>query len=76
MEEAHESREQVIQAFKGDRFVMNEIAPTKDPRLVDEGVVHMVRLAKASAPVLTAEQRATAAAKLQEMAARVSTRGK
>jgi Spy/CpxP family protein refolding chaperone len=68
--EARDSRQHVLEAFKGDRFVMNEVAPTRDPRIVDQGVEGMVRMAKASAPVLTAEQRATASAKLQEMAAR------
>jgi Spy/CpxP family protein refolding chaperone len=66
--EARTERERVIEAFKGDRFVMNEIAAPKDPRLINEEAARMVRLAKAAAPVLTAEQRATAAAKLQQMA--------
>jgi Spy/CpxP family protein refolding chaperone len=67
--EARTERQRVLDAFKGDRFVMNEIAPARDPRLIDEEAGRMVRLAKAVAPVLTAEQRATAAAKLQQMAA-------
>jgi Spy/CpxP family protein refolding chaperone len=67
--EARTERQRVLDAFKGDRFVMNEIAPARDPRLIDEEAGRMVRLAKAAAPVLTAEQRATAAAKLQQMAA-------
>jgi Spy/CpxP family protein refolding chaperone len=68
--EARTERQRVLDAFKGDRFVMNEIAPARDPRLIDEEAGRLVRLAKAAAPVLTAEQRATAAAKLQQMAAR------
>jgi Spy/CpxP family protein refolding chaperone len=67
--EARTERQRVLDAFKGDRFVMNEIAPARDPRLIDEEPGRMVRLAKAAAPVLTADQRATAAAKLQQMAA-------
>jgi Spy/CpxP family protein refolding chaperone len=67
--EARVERQRVVEAFKGDRFVMSEIAPPADPRLIDEEAGRMVRLAKAAAPVLTADQRATAAAKLQQMAA-------
>jgi Spy/CpxP family protein refolding chaperone len=70
--EARESRQHVLEAFKGDRFVMNEVAPQKDPRVIEQGIEHIVRIAKASAPVLTAEQRATAAAKLQKMATRAA----
>jgi Spy/CpxP family protein refolding chaperone len=69
-QEARESHTRVLEAFKGNRFVMNEIAPARDPRLVDQGVERMVRMAKASAPVLTQDQRVTAAAKLRTMAAR------
>jgi Spy/CpxP family protein refolding chaperone len=73
-QEARESREHVLEAFKGDRFVMNEVAPAKDPRLIDQGVERIVRMAKASAPVLTAEQRTAAAAKLQEMASHANAK--
>jgi Spy/CpxP family protein refolding chaperone len=72
--EARETRQRVLEAFKGDRFVMNEIAAPRDPRVVDERVESMVRLAKASAPVLTAEQRAMASAKLQQMAAHMTAK--
>ena len=68
-QEARESRQHVLEAFKADRFVMNEVTPQKDPRIIDQGVERIVRVAKASAPVLTPEQRAAAAAKLQKMAA-------
>ncbi|HEY2517581.1 MAG TPA: Spy/CpxP family protein refolding chaperone [Polyangiaceae bacterium] len=67
--EAMESHRRVLEAFKGDRFVMNEVAPSRDPRLVDAETMRMVRFAKASAPVLTAEQRAEAAARLTARAA-------
>lgn len=63
-----ESHRRVMEAFKNDRFVMNEIAPPKDPRVIDAEVGRMVTFAKAAAPVLSAEQRATASAKLREMA--------
>ncbi|MGO8998650.1 MAG: hypothetical protein ACLQVI_35455 [Polyangiaceae bacterium] len=66
--EARESQRHVLEAFKGDRFVMNEVAPQRDPRIVDQGVEGIVRIAKASAPVLTPEQRTAAAAKLQQIA--------
>jgi Spy/CpxP family protein refolding chaperone len=68
--EAREARQRVLEAFKGDRFVMREVAAPRDPRVIEQGVERIVRVAKASAPVLTAEQRATAAAKLQQMATR------
>jgi Spy/CpxP family protein refolding chaperone len=68
--EAREARQHVLEAFQGDRFLMSEVAPPRDPRLVDQGIERIVRVAEASAPVLTPEQRATASAKLQEMAAR------
>jgi Spy/CpxP family protein refolding chaperone len=70
--EAREGRQHVLEAFKGDRFVMNEVAPQKDPRVIEQGIEHIVRIAKASAPVLTSAQRATAAAKLQKMATRAT----
>ena len=60
--EERATHQRVLEAFKSDRFVMNELAPAKDPRLVAGEVTGMVRMAKASAPVLTAEQRTTAAA--------------
>ena len=68
--EQRSARQHLLEAFKADRFVMNEVAPPRDPQQVEQGVERIVRLAKASAPVLTPEQRATAAAKLHEMAAR------
>ena len=67
--ESGQAQHQVLEAFKADRFVMSEVAPPRDPRLVEQGVERVVRIAKASAPVLTADQRATAAAKLREMSA-------
>ena len=68
--EARDARVHLLEAFKADRFVMNEVAPPRDPRVIEQGVDRIVRIAKASAPVLTQEQRATAAAKLHEMATR------
>jgi Spy/CpxP family protein refolding chaperone len=68
--EERATHQHVLEAFKGDRFVMNEIAPAKDPRLIAGEVEGMVRVAKASAPVLTVDQRATASAKLRTMATR------
>jgi Spy/CpxP family protein refolding chaperone len=74
--EARGTRMHVLEAFKADRFVMSEVAPPRDPRLAQGEVDRVVRMAKASAPVLTAEQRATAAAKLREMAARAAQTGR
>jgi len=71
--EERATHQHVLEAFKGDRFVMNEVAPAKDPRLIAGEVEGMVRVAKASAPVLTVDQRATASAKLRTMASRVAT---
>jgi Spy/CpxP family protein refolding chaperone len=65
-----ETHENVLTAFKGDSFVMNRVAPPRDPRLIDAEAERIVRMAKASAPVLTPEQRATAAAKLRDFAAK------
>ena len=65
-----ESHRRIMEAFKSDRFVMNEIAPPKDPRVIDAEVGRMVTFARAAAPVLTPEQRATASAKLRAMAQR------
>ncbi len=50
-----ETRQQVLEAFKGDQFVMSQVAPPRDPRLVEAGAERIVRMAKASAPVLTPE---------------------
>jgi Spy/CpxP family protein refolding chaperone len=68
--DARESRLHVVEAFKGDRFVMSEVAPLPDPRLLEQEALRPVRLAKAGAPVLTPEQRATAAGKLRDVATR------
>jgi hypothetical protein len=69
-EEERATHKRLLEAFKGDRFVMSELAPAKDPRLVADEAEGMVRMAKAVNPVLTPEQRATAAAKLRQMASR------
>lgn len=62
---------QVLAAFKSDRFVMDEVAPQGDmEKHVQKGFEHAVRFAKAALPILTAEQRATAARLLRERASR------
>jgi Spy/CpxP family protein refolding chaperone len=63
-----ETHKRVIEAFGADRFVMNELAPPEDPRVIDAEVGRMVSFAKAAAPVLTPEQRVAASAKLRAMA--------
>jgi Spy/CpxP family protein refolding chaperone len=73
---AHETERHVLEAFKGDRFVMNEVAPPRDPRLVEQEAMRVVRMAKASAPVLTVTQRSTAATELRTRAAHESSETK
>jgi len=73
---AHDSEHRVLEAFKGDRFVMNEVASPRDARLVEAEATRVVRMAKASAPVLTVAQRTTAAAELRARATRESSAAK
>jgi hypothetical protein len=66
---AHEHGQRVLEAFRQDRFVMNEVAPAQDPakragRMSD----HMFGLMETVLPVLTPEQRTIAAQKLRERA--------
>jgi len=59
----------VLAAFKEDRFVLDEVAPTKDmAKGVGKMADHLIGLAEVAVPVLTADQRATAAKKLRERA--------
>ena len=59
--------EQVMQAFKQDRFVFDEVAPAQDvsghvARMSD----HVLSLAEVALPVLTPDQRKLAAQKLRD----------
>lgn len=61
----------VLAAFKSDHFVMDEIAPQGEmEKHMQKGFEHAVRFAKAALPILTVEQRATAARLLRERANR------
>jgi Spy/CpxP family protein refolding chaperone len=67
--EAREHGAKVMSAFKQDRFVMDEVSPaadvaTKAQKMSD----HMLGIAQAALPVLTAPQRAIAAQKLRDRA--------
>jgi Spy/CpxP family protein refolding chaperone len=59
----------VLEAFKSDHFVMDEVAPQGDmEKAVKGGLDHGVRFAKAALPILTEEQRKTAAKLIRERA--------
>jgi Spy/CpxP family protein refolding chaperone len=62
--------EKLMSAFKQDRFVIDEVAPANDVALKVRTVSeHMLRLAEATLPVFTPQQRALAAQKLRDRAA-------
>ena len=64
----HEGK-QVMDAFKGDRFVMDEVAPAKDIAARVNGMTgHVLAIAEAALPVLTPAQRTLAAQKIREKA--------
>jgi len=59
----------VLEAFKSDHFVMDEVAPQGDmEKAVKGGLDHGVRFAKVALPILTEEQRKTAAKLIRERA--------
>jgi Spy/CpxP family protein refolding chaperone len=66
MKSHHENAEKVLEAFKGDRFVLDEVAPKKDPKVVaakmSDGILGMVETAL---PILTPQQRTIAAGKIR-----------
>jgi Spy/CpxP family protein refolding chaperone len=62
----------VLEAFKGDRFVMNEVAPVVPEARGGHGEQRMIDAVKASLPILTPQQRATAAARLRTEAQRAT----
>jgi Spy/CpxP family protein refolding chaperone len=58
--------QQVLEAFKADRFVMDEVAPKKDTRAMAAKMSgHFIQMAETVMPILTAEQRTLAAQKLR-----------
>ena len=71
-EAARAQHAKVLEAFKGDRFVMNEVAPVVPEAGRARGEQKMIDAVKASLPVLTPQQRATAAAKMRAEAQRAT----
>ena len=68
-EGAKHQGKQVMEAFKGDRFVFDEVAPAKDVAAqVSRTSEHMLGVAEAALPILTPAQRTLAAQKLREHA--------
>lgn len=69
MKAAREHGKQVLEAFKGDTFVMDQVAPAVD---VNAKAAHMsdhiLRMAETVLPILTPQQRTLAASKLREKA--------
>lgn len=59
----------LLEAFKSERFVLDELAPQADmEKHLKMGAEHAVRFAKAALPVLTPEQRTTAAKMIRDHA--------
>ncbi|HEY3822030.1 MAG TPA: hypothetical protein VGL81_32915 [Polyangiaceae bacterium] len=66
---AKEHGAKVMSAFKQDRFVMDEVSPAKDVAAKAQKMSdHMLGVAQAALPVLTAQQRVIAAQKLRDKA--------
>ncbi len=68
--EGRQHGKQVLEAFRGERFVLDEIAPPVDARAKANTMAdRVVGIAQAVLPVLTPEQRSLAAAKIRTRAA-------
>jgi Spy/CpxP family protein refolding chaperone len=68
--EAGQRGAKVFNAFRQDRFVLDEVAPARDiAQQATRATEHLLRVAEAALPVLTSEQRAAAAKKLRTQAA-------
>jgi Spy/CpxP family protein refolding chaperone len=64
--EPHAHGKQLLEAFRGDRFVMDEVAPAKDAtHMVTRMSGHMIGMLETALPILTAEQRTLAAQKIR-----------
>jgi Spy/CpxP family protein refolding chaperone len=64
--EANRHGAKVLAAFKEEHFVLDEIAPAKDvTKRAGKMADHVIGLAEAALPVLTSDQRVTAAQKLR-----------
>jgi len=67
--EARERGHKMLDAFEQDRFVMDEVAPAQDlSQKAVHGADHMLGMIETVLPILTPEQRATAAQKLRDRA--------
>jgi Spy/CpxP family protein refolding chaperone len=65
----HERGAKLLNAFKQDRFVLDEIAPPRDVgQQATQATDHVLGVAEAVLPVLTPEQRSLAAQKLRDRA--------
>jgi Spy/CpxP family protein refolding chaperone len=65
----HEQYKAMLEAFKGDTFKMDQVAPVQDHREMANGFAgHMLGMLETALPVLTPEQRAIAANKVREHA--------
>jgi len=74
--QAKEHGEKVLSAFVQDRFVMDEVVPQKDlTQKVSRGSDRLLGMVEAALPVLTPEQRATAAQKIRDRADSVEETG-
>ena len=58
----------VMDAFKSDHFVLDEVAPTPDAKERTKGGDRMLHLAEIALPILTPEQRTTLAGKIRDRA--------
>jgi Spy/CpxP family protein refolding chaperone len=65
----HEQYKAMLEAFKGDTFKMDQVAPVGDHRELANGFAgHMLGMLETSLPILTPDQRTIAASKLREHA--------
>lgn len=66
MKEHHAKSARVMEAFKGDRFVMDEVQPKVDTKVAAEKMSHRVLgMIETVLPILTPEQRTLAAQKIR-----------
>ena len=68
----HQQMKAVLEAFKGDKFSMDQVAPiTNDKPMAQEFAGHMLGMLETSLPILTPDQRAKAAQKLKDRASKL-----
>ena len=65
----HEYGKQVLEAFKGDKFVMDQVAQKQDAKAgANKMADRMIGMVEVVVPILTAEQRTIAATKIRTRA--------